>query len=100
MDERLVFKIGKQEFVRLPIVGECATAECPKRFTPVPPEDGKTFCQAYLKPATMWMGKNCPLAYKPEIEEAHKMNPVKASKRGIKFPTFAEAIGRKEQAKK
>ncbi len=111
MDERLTYKIGKNEFVKFPCVGECAIAECPKQFTPVPPEDGKTFCLAYPKPADKWIGlnpmtgkpKKCPVVYKPEFEEAHKLNPVKASRRGIKSlvsVAVAAATGSKESGKK
>ncbi len=103
MDERMTYKIGKQEFVKSPCVGECAIAECPKRFTPVPSEDGKTFCLTYVKPAAMWAGKTCPVVYKPEVEKQQKMNPLKASKRGIKSSVVAvvsAATGSKESGKK
>jgi len=94
-------KIGKQEFVKSPCVGECAG--CSKQFKPVPPEDGKTFCLTYLEPAARWTGKTCSFMYAPKPEKEQKMNPIKASKRGIKSPivaTVAAATGSKESAKK
>ncbi len=103
MDPRLVVKFGKRgkmTAVKSPCVDKCAG--CPKQFTPVPPEDGKTFCRAYLKPAARWTGKICPLMYKPEPEkEQKKLNPLKASRRGAKQPSqVAIATGSKKAGKK
>ncbi len=103
MDPRLVVKLGKRGkmmAVKSPCVDKCAG--CPKQFTPVPPEDGKTFCRVYLEPAAKWTGKICPFMYKPEPEEEQKkLNPLKASRRGVKQTSqVAIATGSKELPKK
>lgn len=82
MDPRLIMKIGKETVMKNPCVGECAG--CPKQFKPAPYE-GKTYCEVYPWPAAKWNGKTCPFMYKPkpEAENERKVNPLKASKRGI-----------------
>ena len=101
MDPRLTYKIGKQEFVKSPCVGECAG--CSKQFKPITSEDGKIFCLAYPEPAAKWTGKTCPFMYAPKPEKEQKINPIKASKRGIKFSVVAavaSATGSKESQRK
>ncbi|MDP3052137.1 MAG: PxxKW family cysteine-rich protein [bacterium] len=100
MNSRLIVKIGKQEFMKSFCVGECAG--CPKQFTPVPSEDGKTFCRAYLDPATKWTGKTCPFMYKSPVEKEQKINPAKASRRMVRRASqvVAVATGSKESGKK
>lgn len=102
MDPKLMYKIGKQEFVKSPCVEECAG--CPKQFTPNPPEDGKKFCLVYVEPAAKWTGKICPFMYVPKLEKEQKINPIKASRRGIRqispVATVAASTGSKESGKK
>jgi hypothetical protein len=94
IDPRLIVKIGKETIMRNPCVGECAG--CPKQFKPTPYE-GKTYCEVYLWPAAKWTGKTCPFLYKPkpESESGRKVNPLKASKRGVS-QQVAPAAGSKE----
>lgn len=106
MDPRMIYKIGKQELMKSPCVGECGG--CSKQFKPTPYE-GKTFCLAYPMPSVKWTGfniegkpKTCPFMKKPEKEGEVKINPLKASKRGIKQASqvVVAATGSKESGKK
>ncbi len=100
MDPRLTYKIGKNEFMKSPCVGECAG--CEKQFKPVPYE-GQTFCLTYSEPAAKWTRKTCPFMYVLKPEKDQKINPIKASKRGVKFSVVASvaaATGSKESKKK
>ncbi len=96
MDSRLIAKFGRETLIKSSCVEKCAG--CPKQFTPDPPEEGgKTFCLVYLNPAAKWpVGKTCPFMYVIKVEEERKVNPLKASKRGIKHPVsqVAAAIRR------
>ncbi len=102
MDPRLTYKIGRQEFVKSPCVKEKCVG-CPKQFEPVPFE-GELYCKTYISPEAKWSnGKTCPFMYVLKPEKEQKMNPIKASKRGVKFSVVASvsaATGSKESGKK
>ena len=48
--------------------------------------DGKSYCKSYKDPAAKWMFGQCNLATHVirKIEEAKKINPLKASKKAMK----------------
>jgi hypothetical protein len=92
VDPRLIVKTGKRGktvFMKSPCVPECAG--CDKRFTPIPPDEGKEYCKEYPFPEKMWAGlnakgksKTCLALYEPKPEKEKddkRLNPLKASKR-------------------
>ncbi len=99
IDPRLIVKTGKRGktvFMKSPCVPECAG--CSKQFKPVLPEDGKIFCLAYPEPMAKWTGKTCPFLYAPKSEKEQRINPIKASRRGVS--QVAKATGSKEAQRK
>ena len=69
------------DFTREPIVEKCEG--CGKSL----PEAGAQVCSVYLIPSSKWRIGKCPMAthIKKEIkDDAFKLNPLKASKRGKK----------------
>ena len=106
IDPRLFVKTGKRGktvFMKSPCVGECAG--CDKQFKPVPYE-GQTYCLKYSVPKAMWTGlnsngllKTCLVQSKPKPDEKDpnfKLNPLKASKRGVSQSSVPSATGSKE----
>lgn len=70
------------DLIREPIVEQCKG--CGKFL----PQDDVVVCSVYLMPKSKWKnGQNCPVAthlIKEVVKDTFKLNPLKASKRGMK----------------
>ena len=57
---------------------------CSKIYTGL--ETGLLHCKTYLFPSAKWRSGNCPAAthLQKDVPEEKKVNPLKASKRGVR----------------